>query len=611
MSFLAASPFLKALGWALVNSLWQFAVCWLIYRALTASLQKLTAAARHTIALCLLFTGTVSFVASLCWKYSNNETAHGESYSILFSASSPYYSLWQTTNNTIDVLMPYWSLLYIISVIFLFIKFCSFVQHAGNLQKNGTSKMNAVWRTYVKTIAAQLGIQREVKALLSVHIDTPQVIGFLKPVILLPAACLINLSAGQLEAVLLHELVHIKRNDYFINLFVTTVEILFFFNPFVKQMTAGIRKEREYSCDDMVIQFRYHPHNYASALLTLEKSRVMPITYGIAAGGKNQQQLLTRIERIMGIKNKQTSRYRFAASLLALLLLAFIAGITPAKLAVDKFEGGGLTLADNNITALQYNDEDKTGIINPGKPAALPGEDKKIKIGIITPGSSPAGNDDTVTQPVIFALADGTEDESATDNIQTAARQETIDFSLQQKDATPIPAEIPEAVAEPYIPANSFSFQLIQDTARPKIKGETYSERTAKEGLIKAQKALEQINWQKIEKQLKYSRQEMAKLKKEITLQLQNMNWQKISNEVRGQLSQEQLDKLQQTLNQGQSIQLYRQSEAYNEAIQRQMAEQDQLMKEAEQRMQDSKKAADLQQKKLEQEMKKRRIIYI
>lgn len=614
MYLFAASPFLKALGWALVNSLWQFALCWLLYRIFVAGIKKLTAATRHSIALFLLFAGTGSFIASLSWKYYTNAAADDSG--LINIAGSSYYTTWHTANTTLDGLMPYWSVLYLFCVLFLFIKFCLFVRRANHLQQHGIQKMNAIWRTYVKNISAQLGIQKDVKAFLSSYIDTPQVIGFLKPVILLPAACLTNLTPDQLEAVLLHELVHIKRNDYLVNLFVTSADILFFFNPFVKQMTASIRKEREYSCDDMVIQFQYHPHNYASALLTLEKSRSLPVMYGIAASGKNQQQLLTRIERIMGLPHKQTGMYHISACLMALLLLGFIATINPAKVAVDKFGTDALLLATNTIPGFSFNAESSM-VITSDKQAAASTPNASIKKEsnhpVIVKDKKHEATGNNLVKAVLYDATNDDGDEADVDNIQEAAQKEKIDFALPPKEPAVMPAApAAEAYApEPYIPASSFSYQLMQDTAMPKIKGRTFTEHVQNDAILKAQKALQQLNWQKIEKQLKYSRRDITRLKSELTRQIQKLNWEKINNEVKAETSREQQDKLQETLNQDQQIKRYQRTEAYNEAMTRQLAEQQQLINESQQRALDSRKATELQEKKLQQEMKKRKIIYI
>ncbi len=618
MPSFTASPFLTALGWALLNGIWQFAICWLVYRTVTTGIKQLTASARHSIALFLLFCGTAAFIGGLSWKYYTEAIVAADNSAAITIANNYYYTIWHTASTTMDTIMPYWSALYLLCIVFLFIKFCLFVHRAGSLQKNGITKMNGTWRMYIKRVSAQLGIKKEVKAMLSVHIDTPQVIGFLKPVILLPAACLNNLTIEQLEAVLLHELVHIKRNDYFVNLFVTSVEILFFFNPFVKQLTGAIRKEREYSCDDMVIQFQYHPHNYATALLTLEKSRLMPVTYGIAAGGKNQQQLLTRIERIMGIENRKIGFYRMGACLMALLLLGFIATINPAKVAADNFGEANFALAfsDINLNGEHLNDEAGKSIQNlavvevPKKKVEQQNNDKLIEVSRIIK------NENQLVTPVKYVAADDNEDEdednAADINIKTASKEEKVDFSLSQKEKVAMPDGGEAAsVAEPYIPSTSFSFQLTQDTTTPKLKGLSYNDRMAKDALLKTQKALEQLNWQKIEKQLKYKKLDIAKLKTEIAGQLQKLNWLQINSEVKLELTQEQLNKLQDAVNQDRALKQYQQIEAYQEAMTRQLAEQAQYTNEATQRLRETQKAATQQQKKTETEMKRKRIIYI
>jgi beta-lactamase regulating signal transducer with metallopeptidase domain len=615
MHLFAASVFLKALGWALADSIWLFAICWLLYRLFIISFRNLAAPAKHTMALCLLFSGSVFFIAELFWKYYANPTGIGLlPAGILVVENTSWYNNWLAAGNYMDALMPYWSLLYLACVSLLFIKLCFFVRRAGSLQNNGITKMGAAWRAYVKNISAQLGIQKEVNAFLSIHIDTPQVIGFLKPVILIPAACLVNLSTDQLEAVILHELVHIKRNDYLVNLFVASIEILFFFNPFVKQMTASIRKEREYSCDDMVIQFQYHPADYASALLTLEKNRLVPVTYGIAASGKNQKQLLTRIERIVGIKNKQPGFYQAGAGLIVLLLLGFIAAIHPAKTTDSR--DTAILFTGNNISGQLSNGEAANHFINAKIIAAADGGNayKTAKENVPSILAKTTDADNLSENENLLSATHPEEEYGAEENnAVTISNHETIDFSLPQKKVIDVP-ETPDPVAatvEPYVPASSFSYQLTQDTTTPKIKGETYNESMAREALIKTQKALTLLNWQKIEKELKYNKQDLVKLKKVLTLQLQNLDWQKINIDVQNDLSQEEYEKLQESIKKGHIIKQYQQVEAYNEALRKQLTEQEQLIKTSGQRIQVSQKAAENQQKKLQVEMKKRRIIYI
>ncbi|MEP7277121.1 MAG: M56 family metallopeptidase, partial [Bacteroidota bacterium] len=447
--------------------------------------------------------------------------------------------------------------------------------------------------------------------------DTPQVIGFLKPVILIPAACLANLSMEQVEAVLLHELVHIKRNDYLTNLLIASVEILFFFNPFVKQLTASIRKEREYCCDDMVIQFQYHPCQYASALLTLEKSRLIPVTYGIAAGGRSQQQLLTRVERILGIRTKQPGMHKARAGLVTLLLLGFLATMRPETRTADKPSPGTmLTLSVNRIQIPALNSEANLAKVQSTLLHARSTTEKyDDRQKTVAPPSNTNRAKERSSQGETAAQEEiNREGESANiPQVLNVVSNMTLDFSLPQKPVAAVPETVyPDTeTEEPYVPANSFSYQLVQDTSLPKIKGETFDETRAREAMVKTQKALEQIDWQAIEKELKISKQELAKLKKVITLQLKSLNWQKVNTETWQALGQEQIERLQATINQEQLLRQYRQAEIYNENIRLQLTEQEQLIKVSDEHARAGLQAAEQQQLQLQQEMKKRRIIYL
>ena len=609
---LANSAFLNALGWSLVNSIWQFAICWFAYRVFIAGAGRLSAAIKHTAALCLLFSGSLFFVFECIWKYSTGNTP---AIGLITSENSNWYQSWQATGHYLDSFMPYWSLLYLACIVLLFLKLAFFVRRAGNLHHNGVSKISARWRIYIKDISSQLGIRKEVKAFLSAHIDTPQVIGFLKPVILVPAACLTHLDTDQLEAVLLHELVHIKRNDYLVNLFMATVEILFFFNPFVKQITAAIRKEREYSCDDMVIQFQYQPRHYASALLTLEKNRLIPVTYGIAASGKNQKQLLARVERIIGIKNKPAGIYKAGTALLAMLFLLLIIIVRPSPVAMDMLDSGPLALAGNSGSGLLHGTEDapifsNTGIALKEGPVTLKltRADDHSSSPVIVREKADRNKIDGDEMPTVFA-----DNENLSRNeVLAVTNKEARDFSLNQ-DAQAEVTLAPEPVSaeEPYVPANSFSFRIVQDSSIPKIKGETYAERKAREALCNTQKALAQLNWQKIEKDLRSQPKLLTKLKKELSLQLQRLDWQQINAEVQDELQQQQQEVLQDAVRQQQTLKEYQQTEEYYEALKRRLAEQEQTIKMSDQRLRETQKAVEDKQKKIVQEMKKRRIIYI
>ena len=151
----------------------------------------------------------------------------------------------------------------------------------------------------------------------------PAVIGWLRPVILLPASCLIGLTPGQLESILAHELAHIRRHDYLINLLQNVVETLLFYHPAVWWVSRRIRAEREHCCDDLAVKTCGDAAAYARALATLEELRPAPAPFALAAAGAP---LLERIRRLAGQPERSAVRPAWpVAGIIALLLLALLA----------------------------------------------------------------------------------------------------------------------------------------------------------------------------------------------------------------------------------------------------------------------------------------------
>ncbi len=161
-----------------------------------------------------------------------------------------------------------------------------------------------------------MAIQKKVQLWVSEFVTSPVTIGFLKPVILVPLAAINHLTPQQLEAVLLHELSHIKRFDYLVNLIINFIQSVLYFNPFAKAFVKIVEREREKSCDEMVLQFQYDSHEYATALLTLEKANRENKPLAIAAAGKRND-LLHRVELIMGVRKKPVVSFNKLAGLVA------------------------------------------------------------------------------------------------------------------------------------------------------------------------------------------------------------------------------------------------------------------------------------------------------
>jgi beta-lactamase regulating signal transducer with metallopeptidase domain len=166
------------------------------------------------------------------------------------------------------------------------------------LRTRGLATAGVALEEKVATLAHRLSISRPVRVFLSRMVDVPATLGFFKPVILLPLSSLTQLTPTQLESILLHELAHIRRMDYLLNIWVSCVETMLYHNPFAWLLVRAVRRERELCCDDIVLSCRLDAVEYASALLSLEKSRSLPALSMALASNGSKGQLLNRVRRM-------------------------------------------------------------------------------------------------------------------------------------------------------------------------------------------------------------------------------------------------------------------------------------------------------------------------
>jgi beta-lactamase regulating signal transducer with metallopeptidase domain len=185
-------------------------------------------------------------------------------------------------------------------------------------RQTATHPLPAPWPDKLAALAQRLGINHSIQLLQSALIEVPTVIGWLRPVILLPASCLTGLTPGQLEAIIAHELAHIRRHDYLVNLLQSTIETLLFYHPAVWWVSRRIREERENCCDDLAVAVSGDPVGYARALATLEELRPASAQLMLAAGGAP---LLQRIRRLAGQPERSASRASWPVAGIALLLV--------------------------------------------------------------------------------------------------------------------------------------------------------------------------------------------------------------------------------------------------------------------------------------------------
>ncbi|NNE91973.1 MAG: M48 family metalloprotease, partial [Verrucomicrobiales bacterium] len=212
------------------------------------------------------------------------------------------------------------------------------------LQFSAHPLADAEWRQRIAGLSARIGITRGVRLLSSAAIRVPMVIGVLRPVVIVPPSLISGLSPTEVDAILLHELAHIRRHDFLVNLLQSVVETVFFFHPAIWWISNRIREEREHCCDDLATAACGDVGQYARALTALEETRLSSETGGlaVAADGRKRGSLIGRIRRLVrGEKSMPTGPGWPLAMLGGLAILAavstiFLVGADSALAAEDE-----------------------------------------------------------------------------------------------------------------------------------------------------------------------------------------------------------------------------------------------------------------------------------
>src|SRR5256714_11141110 len=191
----------------------------------------------------------------------------------------------------------------------------------------GPRRVPPACREALARLVARLRVTRPVRVLESAVVQVPAVIGWLRPVVLLPASALMGLTPLQLDALLAHELAHVRRYDYLVNVIQSVIETLLFYHPAVWWVSQQVREEREHCCDDLAVAVCGDAHFYATALLGMERLRITPPGFALAAAGRGGS-LMGRIRRL--VAPVQTE-----------IFPRWLAGVIAVTLAL----GGGVHLA--------------------------------------------------------------------------------------------------------------------------------------------------------------------------------------------------------------------------------------------------------------------------
>jgi bla regulator protein BlaR1 len=327
--------FAEAIGSTLLHSLWQLSALALILMLILAVAPARAAKFRYwsaTVTLAMMFLlpiGTFSYLyhpespVVLTAEFvpsapqPSSGTLEARSSEVAPAANS---GLFERISGVVQANSYVFFGVWIVGVVFFSIRFVGGCWQVNRLRHRHLEEVPEELLQRFKQLGQRLGIQRNVGLSMSRAIPTPMVIGVFKPIVLLPVGLLSGLSMEQVECILVHELSHVRRLDYLVNLVQSAVEILLFFHPAIWWVSRVIRVERENCCDALVVDLPSNKVQYARALLSLEIMRQQGPTFALSS---QDGDLASRIRRITGSPDQATRKFQSRGLLFGLIVVAF------------------------------------------------------------------------------------------------------------------------------------------------------------------------------------------------------------------------------------------------------------------------------------------------
>jgi len=334
-------PWIMQLGWALLHFLWQGAVIAILLAASNLCLRKADARLRYAADCVALVLMLAAVVSTFVWSITPSapEMRPPTSLDLTFQTVAPSIA---STEPAISIHSPFrWKLwldshlMWLVGGWFAGVAILSLRITGGWILTQALTRhahqAEISWQHTLMRLAARSGIQREIALRESMEAGVPAVIGWLRPIILLPMSAMAGLTPEMIEAVLAHELAHIRRHDYLLNLLQTAVETLLFYHPAVWWVGKKTREERENCCDDLAVAACGDALIYARALAALEDIRCAAPQLAVAATAGS---LLARIRRLIEVRQPAGNpAITWLAGLIAVLTLGALWTSRPISVA--------------------------------------------------------------------------------------------------------------------------------------------------------------------------------------------------------------------------------------------------------------------------------------
>lgn len=311
-----------ALSQTFFHSLWQgvlVAILWAIVNSipgLKSSSFKynsgILAMVILLIASCITFSSYFDFTAH--WE---GNIGLGETISLYFISNevSSNQSGWLLSIQNFFILRGNWiAQIWMVGIILLLLRFMMGYAYLATISAPSQRIIHDTLTQSIARVKTRMGIRSSVGAYASHQASGPMLIGWIRPVILFPVAMVNILTIEETEAILAHELAHLKRHDWILNIIQSLIEILFYYHPAVWWLSGKVRESREECCDDLVMAHGYSPVFYAKVLLRVKEFQWLENTRAALSLLGNSKVLISRIQRILGhSKNFYTMKEKIIA----------------------------------------------------------------------------------------------------------------------------------------------------------------------------------------------------------------------------------------------------------------------------------------------------------
>lgn len=363
-----------ALVWSLVHSLWQAGLVALGVAVLASFTRHGQASLRYYLYAGAMLSCVVLSVFTFAFHFQRTVLHLRLSEEAPLSAFIP--SLIEVSwsahvHGMVNQYLPQLLLVWCLGLIVVCVKHWRGWRWSQSLKRSHTAALSPHWQAQFEHWQVKLGVRRPVRFLVSTRVDVPCVIAYFKPVVLLPASLLLGMSPQHIEAIVLHELAHIRRHDMAMATLQAVIQALYFFNPFVLWLSRQVDIERENACGDMAVQACSQPANYASNLLHFAEMRLhFDSSTRLAIVGKigNKNMFKHRIQRLFTAEKLVASTFKKSFS--TTLMLGMVA--VSASYAWAAHEAGStVRLSAQNLPLQQLLQQAERG---------CPGSTENIKL---------------------------------------------------------------------------------------------------------------------------------------------------------------------------------------------------------------------------------------